>query len=271
MDVRVLGDKKSQDAISRLLMEAQSYLTSILEGLRGFAIHNDRERIRSLLSKYRMKQIVLIRPKVKLRVAGVSMDLDSGKRLRDVYALLCVTHRHPNICQYRKNFADSLNDVCCGDDFDVELHRNVSKIISGHRNALRRSGLMHNNDFAYFVRTKNRERLRSQHTIQVLCFGDMGGGDCTWKGIRSHGRHLSFKRLIRECACRCPVFMMDEYGTSLTCPVMWLRNGNNRQDKLTSLMLAQSFYAKVNLVLQAFRAIVMNVQQLKWSWVRCAT
>ena len=59
---------------------------------------------------------------------------------------------------------------------------------------------------------------RSQHTIQVLCFGDMGGGDCTWKGIRSHGRHLSFKRLIRECACRCPVFMMDEYGTSLTCP-----------------------------------------------------
>ena len=53
VDVRVLGDKKSQDAISRLLMEAQSYLTSILEGLRGFAIHNDRERIRSLLSKYR--------------------------------------------------------------------------------------------------------------------------------------------------------------------------------------------------------------------------
>ena len=65
VDVRVLSDKKSQDAIGRLLMEAQSHLKSILEGLRGFAIHNDRERIRSLLSKYRTKQIVLIRPKVK--------------------------------------------------------------------------------------------------------------------------------------------------------------------------------------------------------------
>ncbi len=65
VDVRVLGDRKSQDAISRLLMEAQSHLTSILEGLRGFAIHNDRERIRNLLSKHRTKQIVLIRPKVK--------------------------------------------------------------------------------------------------------------------------------------------------------------------------------------------------------------
>ena len=65
VDVRVLSDKKSQDAIGRLLMEAQSHLKSILEGLRGFPIHNDRERIRSLLSKYRTKQIVLIRPKVK--------------------------------------------------------------------------------------------------------------------------------------------------------------------------------------------------------------
>ena len=89
VDVRVLGDKKSQDAISRLLMEAQSYLTSILEGLRGFAIHNDRERIRSLLSKYRTKQIVLIRPKVKSSANdNVKPDVElqgaSGEALRHV-------------------------------------------------------------------------------------------------------------------------------------------------------------------------------------------
>ena len=89
VDVRVLGDRKSQDAISRLLMEAQSHLTSILEGLRGFAIHNDRERIRSLLSKYRTKQIVLIRPKVKSSANdNVKPDVElqgaSGEALRHV-------------------------------------------------------------------------------------------------------------------------------------------------------------------------------------------
>ena len=56
-------------------------------------------------------------------------------------------------------------------------------------------------------------------SINLLCFGDFSGnGTCSWSGIRRHKRHLSYKRLLRECASRAPVFVMDEYGTSFSCP-----------------------------------------------------
>ena len=54
--------------------------------------------------------------------------------------------------------------------------------------------------------------------ITFLCVGDLGGGSCSWGGIGKHRRHLSVKTLIRECSSRIPVFMMDEYGTSFSCP-----------------------------------------------------
>lgn len=54
--------------------------------------------------------------------------------------------------------------------------------------------------------------------VHLLCVGDLGGGSCSWSGIQNHKCHLSFKRLLRECASRGPVFVMDEYGTSFSCP-----------------------------------------------------
>ena len=64
-----------------------------------------------------------------------------------------------------------------------------------------------------------RRNGKINHRVRVLCFGDLGGtGTCSWNGIKKHKRHLSFKRFIRECASRIPIFMMDEYGTSFSCP-----------------------------------------------------
>jgi len=65
VDVRVLIGSKTLAALCRVRDEAQSYLYNIKEGRKGFSIHSDRERIKNLISKYRTKQIVLIRPKAK--------------------------------------------------------------------------------------------------------------------------------------------------------------------------------------------------------------
>ena len=76
------------------------------------------------------------------------------------------------------------------------------------------------------IKKKRREKGHSissplddrTQELHFLCIGDLGGGSSSWSGIKRHKRHLSFKRLLRECACRLPVFMMDEYGTSFSCP-----------------------------------------------------